>query len=240
MPKKSVLSREGEGRGFADTLTRPTVAVSLSSDLALAPYRNAAHLVRGTMAGHSPSPLRLAALAQGDSEAVLRRSSKPRPSPSPGLFPRPARSVKEIIRFTRCLLLLAIVVLVIAGCGSTKPKGYLVILQSGVKSSAGHARMLHALLYSLEMKKAGYELNMMLDVAGTTWVQPLVSWQEAASPLYKELAAAGAVEVICDFCATAFGQRPGIEALGRSVTSEFKRHPSIVKWTEKGYQVITL
>lgn len=144
------------------------------------------------------------------------------------------------MRFTRCLLLLASVVLVIAGCGNTNPKGYLVILQSGVKSSAGHARMLHALLYSLEMKKAGYDVTLMFDGAGTTWVQPLASGQDAASPLYKELAAAGAVEVICDFCATAFGQRPGIEALGRSVTSEFKDHPSIVRWTEKGYQVITL
>ena len=52
MLKKSFKNHRDEGRGFSDTLARPTAAFSLCSDLALA---SATAGGLGTMAGHFPS-----------------------------------------------------------------------------------------------------------------------------------------------------------------------------------------
>ena len=97
MLKKSFKNHRDEGRGFSDTLARPTEAGSLCSDLALA---SATCGGLGTVAAHSPSlacsaDSRLGpacpdggfaayasspAGARRDSKAVLTRSSKPLPS----------------------------------------------------------------------------------------------------------------------------------------------------------------
>lgn len=128
----------------------------------------------------------------------------------------------------------------VAGCrGGGKP-GYAVILQAGVKSPDGHARMLHALLYALELRQTGHPVVLIFDGAGTTWVEPLAKGTDGAAPLYKQLAAAGVAEVICDFCSTAFRQREGIERLGKPLTAEFMRHPSIAKWLGQGYRPLVL
>lgn len=52
-------------------------------------------------------------------------------------------------------------------------------------------------------------------------------------PMYQSLKKTGAVEVICDFCAIAFGVKEKIVVRQIPLVSEYKGHPSIEKWIKK-------
>ena len=119
---------------------------------------------------------------------------------------------------------------------------YLVILQAGRESHEGMARAVHALLYSKELKEHGYEVVLLFDGAGTEWI---AEWSKPDStdklaPMYKELREAGVTNVICDFCSNAFQVKKELEDDKVPLTAEYKGHPSIAKWADKGYQIIIL
>lgn len=119
---------------------------------------------------------------------------------------------------------------------------YLVILQAGKESHEGMARAVHALLYSKELKEHGHEVVLLFDGAGTEWI---AEWSKPDStdnlaPIYKELREAGVTSVICDFCAIAFRVKSGLEENKVPLTAEYKGHPSIAKFADKGYQIIIL
>jgi hypothetical protein len=119
---------------------------------------------------------------------------------------------------------------------------YLVILQAGMKSPDGMARALHALLYTRELRQHGHEVTLVFDGAGTEWV---AEWSKPDStnryaPMYRELARQGVTEVICDYCAAAFGVKEPLVQRKLPLAGEFEGHPSIARWANRGYQIIVL
>ena len=66
--------------------------------------------------------------------------------------------------------------------------------------------MLHALLHSLELKKAVNEIVLIFDGAGATLVEKLAGSKDPASYYYHQLSNLGVVEVICNFCSMAYHQ----------------------------------
>lgn len=119
---------------------------------------------------------------------------------------------------------------------------YLVILQAGKETHEGMARAVHALLYSKELKEHGHEVKLVFDGAGTEWA---IEWLNPEStdklkPMYEELKKSGITQIICDFCATAFNVKEGLDKAKVTTTSEYQGHPSIAKWADEGYEIIVL
>ena len=90
--------------------------------------------------------------------------------------------------------------------------------------------------------KHGHEVVLLFDGAGTEWI---AEWSKPDStdklaPMYKELREAGVTNVICDFCANAFQVKENLEENKAPLTAEYKGHPSIAKFADKGYQIIIL
>lgn len=145
----------------------------------------------------------------------------------------------------RKLLSSFLIVLFICSLGTNAyaAKGkYLVILQAGKESHEGMARAVHALLYSKELKEHGHEVVLLFDGAGTEWI---AEWSKPDSTdklasMYQELREAGVTQVICDFCASAFQVKSVLEENKAPLTAEYKGHPSIAKFADKGYQIIIL
>lgn len=143
------------------------------------------------------------------------------------------------------LLKALLILLFVASLGSNAyaAKGkYLLILQAGKESHEGMARALHALLYSHELREHGHEVALLFDGAGTQWAE---EWSKPDSTdklavMYKELRDAGVTSVICDFCAMAFHVKQSLTENKVPLTTEYKGHPSIAKWVDKGYQIIVL
>ena len=58
--------------------------------------------------------------------------------------------------------------------------------------------------------------------------------------MYKELRETGVTNVICDFCSNAFQVKKELEDNKVPLTAEYKGHPGIARWADKGYQIIVL
>jgi len=111
--------------------------------------------------------------------------------------------------------------------------------EPGTHDSMGRA--LHALLYSLELKGGGVDVKLVFDGGGTKWVEELIKPSHKLNPVFKKVRSLGIIDGICDFCVGAFeADRNAILADGLSLTSEFEGHPSILKYVNEGYQIVTL
>ena len=127
------------------------------------------------------------------------------------------------------------------GCALAAEK-YAIILQAGKESHEGSARAVHAFLYARELKEHGHEVVLIFDGAGTEWAEELSNPASTSKlkPAYEQLKERGIVEVICDYCATAFQVRTPLAERGRLLIAEYEGHPSIAKWIDEGYRLIIL
>ena len=119
---------------------------------------------------------------------------------------------------------------------------YLVILQAGKGTHEGMARAVHALLYTKELREHGHEVKLVFDGAGTEWV---AEWTNPDSTdklkgRYEALMKDGVVQLICDFCSSAFKVNKKLKERNVTLTDEYEGHPSIAKWADQGYQLVIL
>ena len=123
-----------------------------------------------------------------------------------------------------------------------EPKGgYAIILQAGAETNEGMARAVHALLYARELAENGYPVVLIFDGAGTGWANELRKPENNLHKHYLKLKELGMVEEICDYCAEAFDVKKDLSAQQKKfLVGEYEGHPSILKWVEKGYQIIVL
>src|SRR3989338_11713843 len=85
------------------------------------------------------------------------------------------------------------------GCQVSGGKKFLIILQAGTESHEGMARAVHALLYTTELKEAGYDVVLVFDGAGTEWAKALLDPVNKLHPAYEKLEKLGGTQIICDF-----------------------------------------
>lgn len=119
---------------------------------------------------------------------------------------------------------------------------YVVILQAGQDTADGMARAMHAMLYTRELYENGDKVALIFDGAGVQWIEEWTNphSEHPLTPMYTELHDLGITEIICDFCAGALELKDDLEGREVQFSGEFKGHPSIARWTNKGYQIIVL
>jgi len=128
----------------------------------------------------------------------------------------------------------------LVACQSTAYSKFLIILQAGTESHEGMARAVHALLYTTELKEAGYDVVLVFDGAGTEWAKTLLDPENKLHPAYEKLEKLGVTQIICDFCSRAFHVQEDLKKGAIPLVAEFEGHPSLVKWIKQGYVPIVL
>ena len=119
--------------------------------------------------------------------------------------------------------------------------GYAIVLQAGNETNEGMARAVHALLYAAELAEKGYEVVLIFDGAGTGWANELRKPENPLHKHYLKVQELGMVEEICDYCADQFKVKATLsERQKLLLAGDYEGHPSLVKWIEKGYQLIVL
>ncbi len=138
--------------------------------------------------------------------------------------------------------LFAMAVMWMAAPQAAEAGQYAIILQAGKKHPEGLARALHAILYAKELQEHGHEVVLIFDGAGTTWAEEFSNPKSDSPyrPLYEELKQAGAISIVCDYCASAFKVKAALADRNESLVGEYAGHPSIAKWVDVGYQVMIL
>lgn len=148
-------------------------------------------------------------------------------------------------KITSSLVLVTVVIFLIgyyAFRANVPDKKFAIILQAGKETHEGMARAVHALLYASELKEKGYEVVLIFDGAGTEWAEEFSNpdSQSKLLSMYKAFKKTEVQEIVCDFCAGAFGVKEKLNKRQCSLLSEYKGHPSIEKWIKKGYQLLIL
>ena len=57
--------------------------------------------------------------------------------------------------------------------------------------------------------------------------------------LYQEVKDSGLIDCVCKACAAKMGALEGVEAQGLPLCSEMKGHPSMARYIDAGYDIIT-
>jgi len=111
-----------------------------------------------------------------------------------------------------------------------------VIVFADTETHADLARVVNAMITVREFKENGDEARLIFDGAGTKWIGELSKPENRSHALFESVKdrVAGA----CSFCSQAFGVREQVETAGIPLLDEYRRHPSIRRLVEDGYQVL--
>jgi len=97
----------------------------------------------------------------------------------------------------------------------------------------------HVLLNALEMKDKGYEVKLVIEGSATKLVPELAKGETPMSPLYKKAKDLGLIDGACKACSNKMGVLEEIKTEGLRLLDEMTGHPSIVRYREEGFDIIT-
>jgi len=97
----------------------------------------------------------------------------------------------------------------------------------------------HVLLNALDMAEKGYEVKVVIEGSATRLVNEMNDEAKPFGKLYMDLRGKGMIDCVCQACAAKMGALEGVKAQGLPLCDEMKGHPSLAKYMEQGYEVIT-
>lgn len=115
----------------------------------------------------------------------------------------------------------------------------LIVLLADTNGHENMARALHALLYALQAKAKGMDVELIFDGAGTEWAAKLPK-HEHLKELYKQLLDKGVIKGVCSFCAAAFGVEEELKTLGSKFLNEENGHPNIGARIADGWETLVV
>ncbi len=97
----------------------------------------------------------------------------------------------------------------------------------------------HVLLNALDMDAKGYEVRVVIEGTATKLVNEMNDPAASFSNLYLNVKSKGLIDCVCKACASKMGTLKSVEEQNMPVCDEMKGHPSLAKYMEKGYEIIT-
>ena len=97
----------------------------------------------------------------------------------------------------------------------------------------------HVLLNALDMDGRGYDIKIIIEGSATKTVNTLNTPEAQFHSLYLKVKEKGLIDCVCKACAVKMGALQGVEKQGLPLCAEMKGHPSMAKYIEQGYKIIT-
>jgi len=97
----------------------------------------------------------------------------------------------------------------------------------------------HVLLNALDMQARGYEVKVILEGSATKLANELNDPDKPFGKLYQKVRDAGLIDCACRACSGKMGALEGIQAQGIPLCDEMSGHPSVARYMEAGFEVLT-
>ena len=98
----------------------------------------------------------------------------------------------------------------------------------------------HVLLNALEMHAVGYSVKIIIEGGATKVIPVFHSNQQALfRDLYLRAKEAGLIDAVCKACATKMHALEAAQAEKLPIVDDLNGHPSMKRYLERGYQIIT-
>jgi len=97
----------------------------------------------------------------------------------------------------------------------------------------------HVLLNALDMNKKGCDVKLVIEGGATKLVPELVKKEAPFSDLYRQVLEAGLIDCVCKACSSKMGVLAEAENQDLPLCAELKGHPSIYRYMDAGFEVLT-
>lgn len=97
----------------------------------------------------------------------------------------------------------------------------------------------HVLLNALDMKEKGFEVKIVMEGSATRLVSDLVKGDVPFANLYSKARAQDLFDCFCQACSAKMGVLDVIDSEGLPLRGEMGGHPSLARYIDRGFRVIT-
>lgn len=97
----------------------------------------------------------------------------------------------------------------------------------------------HVLLNALDMAEKGFSVKVVIEGAATKLIPGLAKEEGGMASLYKKVKELKLIDCVCQACAAKMGTLDAVTAEGLPLCAEMKGHPSLGRYQQEGYTVIT-
>jgi hypothetical protein len=97
----------------------------------------------------------------------------------------------------------------------------------------------HVLLNALEMKEKDYDVKIIFEGSATRLIGELNKPETPFSNLYKKAKNAGLIDGTCKACTSKMGTLKEAEEQNIKLIGDMSGHPSISRYMEEGYKILT-
>ncbi len=98
---------------------------------------------------------------------------------------------------------------------------------------------IHVILNALDMNKKGYDVKVIVEGSATKLAAQFENTENPFLMKYQELKSSGLIDCFCKACSNKLGSLKKVEELGFPTCAELLGHPSMSKYIEQGYSIIT-
>jgi hypothetical protein len=98
---------------------------------------------------------------------------------------------------------------------------------------------IHVILNALDFKKKGFEVKVIVEGSATKLAREFENMQNPFYDKYNELKNSGLVDCFCKACSNKMESLPDVQKLGFETCDELMGHPSMARYINQGYTIIT-
>jgi hypothetical protein len=98
---------------------------------------------------------------------------------------------------------------------------------------------IHVILNALDMNSRGYDIKVIVEGSACKLAKEFENQTNPFSKKYRELKEKDLIECFCKACSNKMGSLEQVEKMGFSLCDEMMGHPSMAKYIDQGYKIIT-
>ena len=98
---------------------------------------------------------------------------------------------------------------------------------------------IHVILNAIELKNKGHEVKVIVEGSATKLAEQFQNDTNPFKEKYKQLKEMGLIDCYCKACSNKMGSLEKVKELNFPLCDELFGHPSMAKYIDKGYTIIT-
>jgi len=99
---------------------------------------------------------------------------------------------------------------------------------------------IHVLLNALDMKEKGHDGKIVIEGSATKLLPELAKPGNPLHKLWEKVKEAGLVDGVCKACSNKLGTSDAAKEQGLTLLDEMSGHPSMARYRDEGFEIISL
>ncbi|MDY6989441.1 MAG: cytoplasmic protein [Thermodesulfobacteriota bacterium] len=97
----------------------------------------------------------------------------------------------------------------------------------------------HVLLNAIDMNDKGHEVKIVIEGSATKLVPELAKEDSPMNRLYQKAKGLDLIDGACKACSNKMGALEAVQGEGLRLLDEMSGHPSMARYREEGFEIIT-